>query len=283
MGLESFASLTKAQEDLLSKKYCFGSLALLKMHSLGGPIVFKAKSAHHSDASVDASTSLSIKPASLTLTTKLSTSGPKSLSVIYPASSAFTTRVTAILSPSGTASGEISGTYSHKHLQTDVTVKYPHALKVSAVGGKKEHGVGLEAEYNAASGRFVTYNFLKYLKGKNYRVVLKHVSTDELQYKPGEIWLSYYGKTGTKTKIGAKAALNWETKNVEIEFGAAYQHSENLTLRGKLNSQGKVAAAVTKGVGKGLDVSLGTEVDIRKAAHLGVSDYNIGARVDIEL
>lgn len=72
-GLDSFSSLTKPQENILSKKYCFGSLTLLSLRSIGGPIVFQAKAAQQTNASLSASTSLSVKAGAVTCSPKLST------------------------------------------------------------------------------------------------------------------------------------------------------------------------------------------------------------------
>ena len=283
MGLESYSSLTKPQEHLLAKKYCFGSLAFLSLHSLGGPIAFKAKAAQQADSSVVSSISLSVKSASLTCKPKLSNSGSQSFSLQYPASSALTIRALALRSPDGVSSGQVTALIKHKHATAEITVSHPQAVKVAAVVGKRKYGLGVEAEYDAAAGRVVTYNFLEYFKGKGCRVVLQHVSTDALHYKPGDFLLSYYTRASKTTHIAAKAMMNWERKDVSIEFGADYKHSDSVTLRGKIDSQGRLAAGMTKSFGEGVEVSVGTEVDSRRAAHTGVSDYRFGARVDIAI
>lgn len=283
MGLEGFCCLTKPQEHLLSKKYCFGSLALLSLHSAGGPVVFKAKAAQQPDSSVSASTSLSVKAGAVTFSPKLSTTGSKSLSFSYSASSSLMLRALASLSSSDQASAQVTAVVKQKLAKAEITASHPPAVKVAVVTGKKCCGVGVEAEYEVAAGRVVTYNFLQYYKGKDFRVVLKHLSTDALHYTLGDFHLSYYSRTSPKTQLAAKALLNWASKDICIEFGATYEHSGDVTLRAKVDSQGRLAAGVTKAIGKDVMVSMGTEVDAKKAAQMGVSDYHFGARVDIEI
>lgn len=283
MGLESFAALTQAQEQLLSKKYGFGSLALLSLRSLGGPIVFHAKAAQLADSSLASSLSLSAQSGSLTCKPKLSTSGSQSFSVQYSASAALTLSGLASLDTSGVSTGQVTALIKHKRATAEITVSHPKAVKVTAVAGKKKCGLGLEVEYNHAAGRVVTYNFLKYWKSKGNVVVLKHISSDALHYAPGDFLLSYYTRATPKTQIAAKASLNWALKDVSIEFGADYKHSDDVTLRGKVDSQGRLAAGVTKAFSKGVEVTIGTEVDAKRAAQAGVSDYRFGARVDLEI
>lgn len=283
MGLESYTSLTKPQENLLAKKYCFGSLAFLSLQSIGGPAVFKAKAAQQADSSVVSSLSLSIKSASLTWKPKLSNSGSQSFSLQYPASSALTVRALVSRSPDGVSTGQVTALIKQKHAIAEITVSHPEAVKVAAVVGKKKYGLGLEAKYDVSAKRVVTYNFLEYFKGKRCRVVLQHISTDALHYKPGDFLLSYYTRASEKTHIAAKAMMNWGRKDVAIEFGADYKHSDSVTLRGKIDSEGRLAAGLTKSFGKDVEVSVGTEVDSRRAAHTGVSDYRFGARVDIAI
>jgi len=181
------------------------------------------------------------------------------------------------------ASAQVTALVKQKSAKAEVTVSHPPAVKVAVVAGKKSYGVGVEAEYEGAAGRLVTYNFLQYYKGKDFRVVLKHVSTDALHYTPGDFHLSYFSRTSPKTQLAAKALLTWASKAISIEFGASHQYSEDVTLRGKVDSQGQMAAGVTKSFGKDVQVSIGTEVDAKKAAQMGVSDYHFGARVDIAI
>ena len=283
MGLESFAGLSQKQEDLLSKKYCFGALALVRLVSKGGPITFSAKTAQLPDSSLTSSASLQIKESKLTCRPKVYSSGTRSFQLEYEASDSLKLKGDISLPASNDPKLTFSGEYSDQGLRCKAAITNPTAIKVTATAGKDTSGFGVDGQFDLAKNRFVTYNFLKYWGGDRYRVVAKHQSLNKDKYEWGDFALSYYSTTSEKTTVAAKAVFNWPRKAAFIEFGGVYQFAKDVKVRGELNSHGVVGVGVSKEFGDRVQVSLATQVDSQKAASLGVSDYRLGTRVDINL
>lgn len=283
MGLESFSSVTEEQESLLQKKYCFGSLALFRLRSEAPQIAFRAKASQQRDSTVSASAALEVKEGKVTCSPKFYTNNTRSLSVEYEAAENLKFKGKCTLVPTEPVNTVFSAEFANDQVRALFALSNPSTAQFTSTFGCKTSGVSVDTKFDLAKNRFTTYNFLAYWAAKNNVLALKHESTHEDEYAWGDFVLSYFCETSEKTKVGAKATLNWHWKDTTIDFGGSYKYSPDVELRGKLNNHGLIAAGITKAFSDAVKVTLAVQVDSQKAAHAGTSDYLLGARVDLNL
>lgn len=283
MVVDSFAGQTLKQEQLLNKKYSFFSWALINLVSKANK-TFKARLAQNNDGSVAASASLEVPHKQLVIRDKFRASGAGRLTVEYEASKNLKLKgeVNAQLA-SEKWDGSLSAEFLQDHHRAKVALKYPLAAQLTATGEQGEWVWGLDFKYDQAAQRFTTYNLLGGWSKDNCRLMFKHVGLDKTKYAFGDWIYSYYHKISEKTTLGSSVIVNWPTKETYIEFGGVHQQASDLELRGKVDSKGILAAGLTKTCSNELKLSVAAQVDAKKAATAGVSDYQLGVRLDFSV
>ena len=279
MVVDSFAGQTLKQKDVLTKKYSYFSWALVNLVSKANK-TFRARLVQNSDGAA-ASTSLEIPHKDLVLRPKIRSSGDCRCSLDYAVDSKL--KLKGEVNAKATSSqleGSVSAELVQPQLRAKASLKYPAAAQLTATAESGEWVAGFDFKYDHATQRLVTYDLLCGFNRNNCRLVFKHVGLDKSQYAMGDWVYSYYQKVSEKTVLAACVTVNWPTKATYIEFGGVYQQAPDLELRAKADSKGLIAAGLTHTASKELKLSVAAQVDAKKAAQAGVSDYLLGVRLD---
>ena len=285
MVVDSFDGQTLGQEQLLNKKYSFFSWVLVNIVTNKAYKIFKARVAQNNDGSVAASSSLELSNYEpLVIREKLRGSGAGRLSVEYNASDNLKLKgtVNAQLA-SDKSDGSVSAEFLHKNHRAKLALKYPLAAQLTATGQHGDWVWGLDFNYDQAAKRLTTYNLLGGWSKDNCRLMFKHVGLDKTKYAFGDWIYSYYHKISFATTLGACVTVSWPTKETYIEFGGVHQYGDGLVLRGKIDSKGILAAGLTRMYSQELRISVAAQVDAKKVAATGVSDYQLGVRLDFSV
>ena len=276
--VDSFSGQTLKQEQLLSKKYNFLSWALINLVSKEDK-TFKARIAQNNDGSIAGSTSLEMPYKRRVLKYKLRASGAGRLAVEYTKRSLKLKGEVNAQPASEKWDGSVSAEYTKPHNRAKVALTYPLAAQLTATGEQGHWIWGLDLKYDQAAQRLTTYDFLGSWNKRLFKFVFKHVSVDKTKYAFGDWVYSYYQSAG-RMKLGSSIIVNWPTKETFLEFGGVYKQADDLKFRAKVNSKGILAAGLTKTCSANLNLSVAIQVDAKKAAKAGVSDYQLGVRLD---
>ena len=272
--------LTKKQEDLLAKRYCLQSFALLTLTSAAGPFNFKARTSKRTDSSIIAKGSLEVKHGDFTFTHKRKTDGSGLYSFEYAASPDLKFKSECKPGPSG-YEGTMSAEYSQPSYKAKVALIAPnHALKLTGTFGDSRVGMAIDGKYDLATSRLVAYNFAHYWFLNSQRFVLKHTGSDATRVTLGDFTASFYQSLSENTCLGAVAKYSVPKKTTLIEFGGSHAVSPVIEVKGKVSSLGYLSAAVTK-TWAASKLTVAAEVDLKKAAATQISDYKLGVRVDL--
>ena len=285
MGLEGFAVLTKKQEDLLKKTYCLQTSALVTLTTNSGPFLFKARASQRPDTSSVAKASLQIKKEKITLTPKRKTDGTSMYVLEYAHNADLKMksecRVVNTLAERAYET-TVSVEYSQPKYKAKLAIVEPNlAMKASATLGTEELGVAFDGKFDFAARRLVGYSFAQYWLQKQHRVVFKHVGVDKTQFALGDFFLSYFQTTSDKTAVAACIKYSHPKKETFIEFGGSHALTGDTELRGKVDSNGLLAAAFTRTFNESVKLTLATQVDVKKIVQANVSDYKFGLRLDL--
>ena len=283
MGVDSYSSLTQKQEDLLFKRYCYGAAAMVNLVSHSTK-TYRARLSQLSDSTLIGSTSLEFKHKQLLLKPKLLTTGRARLNLDYEASKNLKIKGEVSAQDSFDEwEGVVSAEFQDEKVRAKVAVRHPGALQLTATCGDKDYGAGADLKYNAALGRLVTYNLISYWFGDNYRLVFSHKGSDKTKYAWGDFVYSYFHKTSDKTQVASCVTINWPKKSTYLEFGGVYQYADDTELRAKVDSNGVFSAGISKACCDSLRVSIATQLNAQKVASLGLSDYQLGLRLDFHV
>lgn len=283
MVVDSFSGQTLKQEQALSKKYNYFSWVLLNLVSKAHK-TFKARLAQNNDGSVAASTSLEVPHRHLQLRSKLRSSGAGRLTVEYEANENLKLKWEAnAQTASDKWDGSVSAEFLQSHYRAKLALKYPLAAQLTATHEQGQWAWGLDLMYDQAAGRFTTYSMLGAWSNINSRLVFKHVGLDKTKYAFGDWVYSYYHLIEERTTLASSVYVNWPTKETYLEFGGVYQQAPDVELRAKVDSKGILSAGLTKTSSSLLKISLAAQVDAKKAAQTGVSDYQLGVRLDFSV
>ncbi|CAG9324835.1 unnamed protein product [Blepharisma stoltei] len=288
--LENYSGLTKKQEDLLKKHYCYGSFALLNINLSQSDFVFHTRAAaKHPNTLVPilASSWLQMRNNSLSLKSKLRTDGlTHFIFEMSPKSIIENTKLKAewkVSQVKGVQNAEPSATleYSHPSAKAKLTfVENPLQLKGNLTIGKPQYGVGLDGKFDLTSQKLSGYNFALWFFRKHSKVVLKHVGTNADELALGNVELSYYQKLSPLAHFGSKVTTKLAGGETSIEFGGDYKYDENTLLKGKLNTDGKLGLAMSRQLNKAMTFTVGSEIDTKEVAANRFHDYKLGFRLD---
>mmetsp|Transcript_6258 Transcript_6258/g.9285 ORF Transcript_6258/g.9285 Transcript_6258/m.9285 type:complete len:295 (+) Transcript_6258:1391-2275(+) len=288
--LESFSGLTQKQEDLLSKYYCFGSLAILTIHTTEDKLTFHSRSALRRPETAQpmlSSAWLQYTQGQALIKAKRRTDGlshytlewtPKDLIPNLKAKAEC-----KVTYPHSKTEAEPSATieYTHKNAKAKVTLAdNPTSVKASVTAGAPELGVGVDAKYDFKLGRFSAYNFAMWWNKNSSRLVLKHLGSNKSQYSIGDIQLSYYQRLSSRTTIGTLVSKNWGTRKVSMEVGGEYDYDAKTLLKGKFDSEGKVGLALQRELSPNLKFTVASEVDTKQITASALNEYKLGFRFD---
>lgn len=80
--------------------------------------------------------------------------------------------------------------------------------------------------------------------------------------------------------LGAEVKANWENRSTGITVGGDYRYDEKTLLKGKLNSDGKLAGALVRNLNRDMKFTIAAEVDANRMTNSTINDFRLGFRLD---
>lgn len=287
--LEQFSSLTRNREDLLSKPYCYGSFGVVNVEVDSDNLTFHARSSlrNENEANkVRASSWLKFQLAQASLKAKKRTDGLSHYTIewvpkdLIPDLKLKSECKVSTSEGSQTAEPSLTAEYSMDNLKAKLAfADNPRVVKGSFTTAFGDYGVGLDGKFDISSKRLTGYNTAVWWNYNDKEVVLKHLGTNKEKLALGEFQLSYYYRKD-KIAFGSLVSSNWQNKSTYMELGGDYDYDDITVLSGKINSEGKVGAALKRKLNPYLTLRVASEVDATKVSSSAINNYKFGFRFD---
>jgi hypothetical protein len=152
--------------------------------------------------------------------------------------------------------------------------------KAQATFGKPEVGAGVDVAFHSGEGRFHAYNAAFWFAFENSMLCFKHVSKNKTAYELGDFVHTYYRKISDKTSVGGRLTTNLASKSSAFEFGGEHKPTDEITLKGKVASDGKMGLSYSNQVNSGTKITVATLLDTLKITRTGITDYSMGFRIE---
>ena len=281
--LQSYSSLTKDQEHLLNKRYCFGSQSLLNLNVSKDNFTFHSRIAQFKDQTTLASTWASISSEYFSLKHKRSSDKYAQYKLeLIP--KRFVDNLKVI------CDCKLWGGSEHRK-DPSVGIEYAHekatgkvafhtassTLAVRLTAGKPEYGVGLKAKADLANPSVTALAAaLWWIKG-NSSLVVRHTGKG---FQLGSLELSYYQELNPSTRLASRVNTDLKSAATHIEVGGDYKLDESTVAKAKINSGGNIGLAFSRELSKNLTATLATEIKTHSIVEHSDSDYKFGFRFD---
>lgn len=280
--LDNFSGLTRPQEDLLKKYYCFGSLALLNINLTQENLTFHTRASERSGQHPRSSAWLQYKNDLFLLKAKRR-SDRLSHYKLELTPSKFIQNFKAVFECKLEEGKEVDSSvnFEYSHEKAKGKVSYLNATKtvrVQGTAGKPETGFGLDTKVSTESWNLTNHVEAFWFFKNSARLVLKHVGKDLKGL--GSFEVSYLHEVSSKANLASKVATDWHTRKTSIEVGGDLKYDDNTWLKGKVNSEGKIALALTRIVAKNLRTSIATELPAASLLSNHPDRFKLGFRVD---
>lgn len=283
--LENFSGLTKKQEDLLKKNYCFGSAGLLNINVVNSNMTFHSRVSEKPNESPRASAWLQFRN-DLFLVKGKKRNDKFSYYKLEVTPTEFVKNFKAIFEcklkgSDGTKDPSISAEYNHEQARGKLTYYTdPSSLRAQVTFGKPEFGAGLDTKFQLDSKTFTSYNAAVWWVKKGSKLVLKHIGTNSETFALGNFEVSYFQKLNKDTHLGSKVVANCESKEMTLEVGGDYKYDANTIMKGKINSVGNIGLAFSRAINERLRATIATEVNSQSLISHSCDGYRLGVRFD---
>ena len=293
-GIPAFGEITKDQEDLFKKGYVYNNsnLASVSILSKSKPMLWKVRGTQRQNKDVPNQSSL--------LTTgwiqyafkngrirgKMSNEQKYMLvgSLVYPQ-----------YVPGFKAKGQINVDHKSNDQSAKIGVEYkadrlkgkvnlesegPVIAAQFTAGPHRCCGIGLDGAFSFASKRLIEYNAALWLNTGPSTLAFKYISKSKDAYHLGDFVTSYFRKINDMTQIGVTLTTNWANRQMLLEFGGLNKPFKDSEVRAKLNSQGTLGLSFSNKLRKEVKLTVASEFDTKRISTSGVTDFNLGFRVD---
>jgi hypothetical protein len=281
--LETFSNLTRPQEDLLKKYYCFGSLALLNVNIVNDKFTFHTRLSERHSEHPRASAWLQFKNDLVSVKAKKRNDRfshyrlevtPSKLSQYLKAM--FECK---LLPEGGSTDASLNVEYNHERCKTKwsyLTAK--NLVRLQANLGRGDYGLGLEAKLDLDSLAISEHVLAFWWFKGNSRLVTKHLGKAFDQV--GDFEVSYLHGVSETATLASKVVTRWASRSTSLEVGGEYKYDGNTLLKGKVNSDGRLALALSKSVTPTLRVSAASELSASSLLTNHADTYKFGLRFD---
>jgi hypothetical protein len=275
--LETFASITKPQDRLLSHGFCSAlHFGLQLKNSPAADSVYKASVravkrtlltgvTMHKQHEHGYLLKLGLDAEDRLMTAALEYSPPENPKVHL------SSELTGTLGSSDSFSASVSTEVTVDGLRAKVGVMTGPKFKITGVAGETAAGVGWDLDYDALAGRFSGYNGLVYLSHSHSRVALRHTSDNALAYRLGKLELSYFTQVAENTEVAAGLSMVPRVSQSLLEVGLRHKFSEHLVGKVKLNDRGTVETSFKHRLNDNAVLTTSSSVSFR-----GLPSYNLG-------
>lgn len=281
--IPNFHSLTKDQENLLNKNYCFATQGLLNVNISKGDFKFHSRIWQRKGQDLTASTWASISTDYASLKHKRSTEKFSQYKLeITPIQYIEGLKLTCDCKLWG-GSGEhkdpsVSLEYQHKQASGKVAYHTETSdVILQVTTGKVECGVGAEVKCNVARTALEEFTTAVWWNKLDSSLVLKHATK---AFELGSVNISYYQELNSNTRMGSNVNTNLKSASTEIEVGGDYQMDEDTLMKAKVNSTGTVGLAFVRQLTKSLKGTFASEINTKSLVSHSDSEYKLGFRFD---
>jgi hypothetical protein len=280
--LDNFSGLTRPQEDLLKKYYCFGSLALLNLNLSRDNFTFHTRVSERQGQQSRASAWLQYKTDLFLLKAKRRNDRLSHYKLeVTPQK--FIPNFKAVFECKLEEGKEVdsSANFEYSHEKVKGKLSYLTAsktLRLQGTAGKAENGFGLDTKVNTESWTVSSHVEALWLFKNSARLVLKHVGKDLASI--GSFEASYLHAVNNSANIGSKVTSDWQSRKTSLEVGGDFAYDSSTWVKGKVNSDGKLALALTRLVANNLRTSVATEVTVASLLSNNSDSFKLGVRVD---
>lgn len=280
--LDNFSGLTRPQEDLLKKHYCFGSLALLNLNLGKDNFTFHTRISEKAGGHQRASAWLQFKNDLFLIKGKrrndqfahykLEVTPGK---LLPNAKAVFECQIHDYNDVDGTATFE----YNHEQFRGKASLlTSSQVLRLQGTFGKPQLGFGFDNKFSIESVS-ITNHVLAFWYFKNdARLVLKHAGKTFNNF--GQFTASYLHAVSSRANIGSLVTADWATRGTYLEVGGDFQYDDKTWVKGKLNSEGSVGLALTRLVANNLRLSVATDLTAASLLSSHGDPFGFGIRID---
>lgn len=280
--LDNFSGLTRPQEDLLKKHYCFGSLALLNLNLSKDNFTFHTRISEKAGAHPRASAWLQFKNDFLLIKGKRRNDQFAHYKLELTPSKLIQ-NVKAVfecnLKGGNDCDGTVTFEYNHDQFRGKASLLTASQLvRLQGTFGKSHLGFGFDNKFSIENVNVTNHVQAFWYFKNNSRLVVKHIGKDLKNF--GEFTASYLHAVNSKANIGSFVTADWASRETYIEVGGDYQYDDKTWLKGKVNSEGRIGLALTRLVADNLRVSVATDLSAASLQSNHADEFNLGFRVD---
>ncbi|CAG9321812.1 unnamed protein product [Blepharisma stoltei] len=286
--IESYSNLTKLQEDLLKKGYCFGqliALAVYTKHESGVNTKTSLKQVKSTTdvPNINGTTYFKLTDPRFTLKQEFQTSllyktileiTPEKFKNLKGKVEVEVNRAT------GAAKETLSVECNTEKTKAKLALGSDKLFKTSIVRSFGSFGAGFDFGFDLNTWRLGTYNAAAYYFADKYRAVLKHVSTDSKAYTFGNLVGSLYYNYAADTKIGATTTVNNEGV-ADLTLGFQHALSGNKTFKGRVSKSGVVGWNLRAKINPYVSVTTANQFNLKSFYSSENPNWQIGLRVKI--
>lgn len=256
--LEWYNDLTKFQEDLVKKGFCFNQAFAIttycKAPSLN--LVYKASfkqlldSEHSSYTASSASFAYNSSPYSYTQTLSTDKSFKTSFSYIPAWNKSL--KFLADLSHSklqNTSSSKLSCEYTSKHIKSQLNLENLKSFNIQATSQYKQCGLGIDLTINSEHKRLSKYDMSFWWFRNDYRLVIKHLSNSPKQYKFGHVLGSLYYKASKDLEVGGQVIYEKSNGGCQSVVAGRFRVDDGKELKGRLDDTGMLGISLRNKIG----------------------------------
>lgn len=283
--LESFTNLSRKQEDLLNKGYCYGTLGLAVFSHRTADLLFKTRIGKRFGGAVVSNMSGSFKHGDLTFTPKQKTDGSHLVSFEYNPDKdnklkgelkLVTDAKGAVVSNEPTISVE----HSQDNLKVKVAVTKGPVAKLNGTFGRTDIGFGVETKLALNALALPKLNLASWYNLSKTNMLFKLDGLDIVERTVEKISASLLLNVNPTVRFGSLVTFDEKTKTVSAEFGGDYQLTEKTLVKGKVDNVGTIGVAVHQQLNEHVKLSIASQVASAKVVGNALSDFKFGFRFD---
>jgi hypothetical protein len=106
------------------------------------------------------------------------------------------------------------------------------------------------------------------------------VSKSKTEYQLGDLVSCYYRKISDQTAVAGRVTTNLGSRTTALEFGGEHRPYDGVTLKGKIDSAGKLGVSYSSQINAGLKLTVASLFDTLKITRSSIADYSLGFRLE---
>ena len=267
--LESYTNLSKQHEQLLKKNLGLDQLLALSVYGRTPQGISIKSTFKHSPENTLSSTFFNYKNGGLNYRQQFQTSKQYTGTVEYVPYFYKQLKAKAqvdLNSAAGTQKKLVSLEYTNDQSRTKVTVTDDIALKLASVFAVVPTGGGaFDVAFDVNTSRFSGYNASLWWFAKDYRMLLRHISTDKKSYSFGNLvgYASY--NYNPKTKLFGTVVYD-RKKDPQAQVGFEYDAGNTRIFKARVTQDLLVSLSMRSNIGKMCTLVTGSHFNLLESS-----------------